>query len=111
MTIRATVPVNLRDPGPRRRSAITFGLVFLELPIGIRDPLERLFVVHASMTALKNSYQPVLTLGLMAALGLLPGIRRSRRPSTCCRPRRRRSPPTCRARSSRCTWRAGESRA
>jgi diacylglycerol O-acyltransferase len=49
-----------------------FGLVFLELPIGIRDPLARLFAVHAAMTQLKGSYQPVLTLGLMAALGRLP---------------------------------------
>ena len=41
-----------------------FGLVFLELPVGIRDPLERLFEVHAAMKQLKGSYQPMLTLGL-----------------------------------------------
>ena len=71
-TIRATVPVNLRDPQESASLGNHFGLVFLELPIGIRNPLERLFAVHAAMTALKSSYQPVLTLGLMAALGMLP---------------------------------------
>ena len=71
-TIRATVPVNLRDPQAAAALGNNFGLVFLELPVGIRDPLERLFAVHAAMTALKSSYQPVLTLGLMAALGMLP---------------------------------------
>ena len=73
LTIRATVPVNLRDPEAAASLGNHFGLVFLDLPIGIRDPLERLFAVHASMTALKNSYQPVLTFGLMATLGMLPG--------------------------------------
>ena len=73
MTIRATVPVNLRDPKAAAALGNYFGLVFLELPIGIRNPLERLFAVHASMSALKSSYQPVLTLGLMAALGRMPG--------------------------------------
>jgi WS/DGAT/MGAT family acyltransferase len=70
--IRATVPVNLRDPQQAASLGNHFGLVFLELPIGIRNPLERLFAVRAAMTALKGSYQPVLTLGLMAAFGMLP---------------------------------------
>lgn len=73
ISIRATVPVNLRDPQAAVSLGNHFGLVFLDLPVGIRDPLERLHAVHASMAALKNSYQPVLTLGLMAALGMLPG--------------------------------------
>jgi WS/DGAT/MGAT family acyltransferase len=73
VTIRATVPVNLRDPAAAAELGNHFGLVFLELPIGIRHPLERVFAVHAAMNALKSSYQPVLTLGLMAALGMMPG--------------------------------------
>jgi len=70
--IRAMVPVNLRPLEKAYKLGNQFGLVFLELPIGIRDPLERLFAVHAAMMLLKGSYQPVLTLGLMAALGRLP---------------------------------------
>ena len=73
MTIRATVPVNLRDPKAAASLGNYFGLVFLELPVGIQNPLERVFEVHAAMAALKSSYQPVLTLGLMAALGRMPG--------------------------------------
>ena len=72
LSIRAAVPVNLRDPASAAALGNYFGLVFLELPIGIRDPLERLFAVHAAMSQLKGSYQPVLTLGLMAALGRMP---------------------------------------
>ncbi len=72
VVIRAAVPVNLRDPAAAASLGNYFGLVFLELPIGIRDPLTRLFEVHAAMTQLKGSYQPLLTLGLMAALGRMP---------------------------------------
>ncbi len=72
LVIRAAVPVNLRDPAAAAALGNYFGLVFLELPVGIRDPLARLFEVHAAMKQLKGSYQPVLTLGLMAALGRLP---------------------------------------
>lgn len=73
LSIRATVPVNLRGPKSAAELGNHFGLVFLDLPIGVRDPLARLAEVRAAMSALKNSYQPVLTLGLMAALGMMPG--------------------------------------
>jgi WS/DGAT/MGAT family acyltransferase len=73
VTIRATVPVNLRDLAAPTTLGNRFGLVFLELPVGIRDPLARVRAVHAAMAALKSSYQPILTLGLMAALGRMPG--------------------------------------
>jgi diacylglycerol O-acyltransferase len=71
LSIRATVPVNLRETGHDVALGNQFGLVFLDLPIGIGDPLERVEAVHHSMSGLKGSYQPVLMLGLMAALGLL----------------------------------------
>ncbi len=50
LTIRATVPVNLRpeSDGPPALGNC-FGLVFVDLPIGIRHPLERLYAVHAAM--------------------------------------------------------------
>jgi WS/DGAT/MGAT family acyltransferase len=72
LVIRAAVPVNLRDPDGAAALGNYFGLVFLELPVGIRDPLERAYAVHAAMAELKGSYQPLLTLGLMAALGRMP---------------------------------------
>jgi WS/DGAT/MGAT family acyltransferase len=70
LVLRATVPVNLRHPGENGLGN-EFGLVFLELPVGIRDPLSRVRTVSESMAGLKTSYQPALMLGLMGALGVL----------------------------------------
>jgi diacylglycerol O-acyltransferase / wax synthase len=72
--IRALVPVNLRPLEEAWRLGNQFGLVFLELPIGIANPVRRLYAVRANMTALKGSYQPVLALGLLAAMGAGPMV-------------------------------------
>jgi WS/DGAT/MGAT family acyltransferase len=73
LTIRAAVPVNLRSgPPDHDKLGNRFGLVFVELPIGIRHPLERLYTVHASMLTLKASVQAATTFGLLAAIGYLP---------------------------------------
>jgi len=71
LVLRATVPVNLRDPVGDAALGNRFGLVFLDLPVGIRDPLERTRAVSTAMARLKGSYQPVLVLGMLAALGIL----------------------------------------
>jgi len=75
LTLRAAVPVNLRpaDATPRELGN-RFGLVFVELPIGIRHPLERLYAVHAAMQALKGSSQALVTLGLLSIIGSLPAV-------------------------------------
>ncbi len=70
--MRALVPVNLRPMEKAYRLGNQFGLVFLDLPIGIDNPVERLYAVRANMNALKGSYQPVLALGLLAAMGTGP---------------------------------------
>ncbi|GIK88427.1 MAG: wax ester/triacylglycerol synthase family O-acyltransferase [Burkholderiales bacterium] len=72
VTIRALVPVNLRPIEKAYKLGNQFGLVFLDLPIGIENPVERLYAVRANMRALKGSYQPVLALGLLAAMGAGP---------------------------------------
>jgi len=72
--IRALVPVNLRSLEKAYRLGNQFGLVFLELPIGIENPVERLYAVRANMRALKGSYQPILALGLLAAMGAGPKV-------------------------------------
>ncbi len=72
--IRALVPVNLRPLEKAYRLGNQFGLVFLDLPIGIGNPVERLYAVRANMTALKGSYQPVIALGLLAAMGAGPKV-------------------------------------
>jgi WS/DGAT/MGAT family acyltransferase len=72
LTIRATVPVNLRPAGDTSALGNRFGLVFVELPIGIRHPLERLCAVHDAMQKLKGSSQAIATLGLLSVVGTLP---------------------------------------
>jgi WS/DGAT/MGAT family acyltransferase len=74
VTLRALVPVNLRPLDKAYRLGNQFGLVFLDLPIGIENPIERLYAVRANMAALKDSFQPVLALGLLAAMGAGPKI-------------------------------------
>ncbi len=72
--IRALVPVNLRPPEKAYRLGNKFGLVFLELPIGIENPIARLYAVRANMNELKGSFQPVIALGILAAMGVGPQI-------------------------------------
>src|SRR5262249_15386966 len=70
--IRAVVPVNLRPISQGKNLGNHFGLVFLGLPVGIAHPLERLYEVRRRMSALKGSYQPIIALGLLGAVGYGP---------------------------------------
>lgn len=72
LTIRATVPVNLRPLEHAKKLGNHFGLVFLELPVGEPNPLRRLERIAASMRELKRSRQAALTFGLLAAIGMAP---------------------------------------
>jgi len=70
--IRASVPVNLRGAEEPMTLGNKFGLVFVELPVGINNPLQRVYAMHETMMALKGSLQPPMTLVVLGALGLLP---------------------------------------
>lgn len=72
LTMRATVPVNLRPLEHARDLGNHFGLVFLDLPIAESNPLARLYQVAEFMHKLKQSKQAVMSLGLLAALGMGP---------------------------------------
>jgi WS/DGAT/MGAT family acyltransferase len=69
--IRAMVPINLRPVEDAWKLGNRFGLVPLVLPIGMDNPIERVFAVRARMNALKGSLQPLLTFGLLSVAGLL----------------------------------------
>ena len=69
--IRAMVPVNLRPLEQAHQLGNRFGLVPLVLPIGIANPVERVYAVQRRMQALKGSYQPMLAFGVLAVAGLL----------------------------------------
>ena len=72
LTIRATVPVNLRPLEHAKKLGNHFGLVFLDLPVGEHNPIRRIERVTASMNNIKNSRQAVVTFGVLAALGMAP---------------------------------------
>ena len=69
--IRAMIPVNLRPLDQAHKLGNRFGLVPLVLPIGIENPVERVYEVRRRMAALKGSYQPLLAFSLLAVVGLL----------------------------------------
>jgi hypothetical protein len=70
--IRVIVPVNLRPAEEGHQLGNEFGLVFLELPLGIPHPLERLYEIRRRMRELKGSYQPMIAYALLSAVGMGP---------------------------------------
>jgi diacylglycerol O-acyltransferase / wax synthase len=72
LTLRATVPVNLRPLEHARKLGNHFGLVFLELPVGEGNPIRRVERVARCMEDLKRSRQAIVAYGLLAALGMAP---------------------------------------
>ena len=69
--IRAMVPVNLRPLDQAWKLGNRFGLAPLVLPIGVANPIERVYAVNARMAELKGSYQPLLAFTILAMTGLL----------------------------------------
>jgi len=69
--IRAMVPVNLRPLGDAYKLGNHFGLAPIVLPIGLENPIERVYAVRSRMLQLKGSLQPLLAFGLLAVAGLL----------------------------------------
>ena len=69
--IRAMVPVNLRPLDQAYKLGNRFGLAPLVLPIGIDNPVERVYEVRKRMARMKGSYQPLLAFSLLAVAGLL----------------------------------------
>jgi hypothetical protein len=65
------VPVNLRPIDQAYKLGNRFGLAPLVLPIGIDNPIERVYEVRRRMADMKGSYQPLLAFSLLAVAGLL----------------------------------------
>ena len=72
--LRAIVPVNLRPIEKAGELGNQFGLVFVDLPVGEENPLERIRLVKSRMQALKNSSQPIVAFVLLSAVGMGPKI-------------------------------------
>ena len=69
--IRAMVPVNLRPLEQAHKLGNNFGLAPLVLPIGVENPIERVYEVRRRMGVLKGSMQPLLAFGMLALAGTL----------------------------------------
>ena len=69
--IRAMVPVNLRPLDKAWQLGNRFGLAPLVLPIGIDNPIERVYAVRQRMNELKGSYQPLLAFAVLSVAGLM----------------------------------------
>lgn len=71
--LRAMVPVNLRNgTGAPETLGNRFGLVPLLLPIGVVNPLARVYEVRRRMNELKGGYTAVIAMGLLGAAGVVP---------------------------------------
>jgi WS/DGAT/MGAT family acyltransferase len=69
LNLRAVVPVNLRPPDEPLKLGNAFGLVFLSLPVGIDDPLDRLRELKRRMDAIKSTPEALVNFGILNAIG------------------------------------------
>jgi WS/DGAT/MGAT family acyltransferase len=74
LTLRASVPVNLRAADEPLTLGNRFGLVFVELAAGLANPLARLYATSDTMAALKGSLQPPMALMSLGLMGMMPAI-------------------------------------
>lgn len=72
LNVRGVIPVNLRQESAKIELGNRFGLFFLSLPLGIDDPLDRLFEVKRRMDDLKGSQEAVVVFGILNAIGMAP---------------------------------------
>lgn len=72
VTIRAVVPVDLRPPEQAMALGNHFGLTFLDMPVGVSGPLERLNTTKSKMDAIKQSPEAFVFMNLIGFFGLTP---------------------------------------
>jgi WS/DGAT/MGAT family acyltransferase len=72
LNFRALLPFNLRPLDQPIELGNKFGLVFLQLPVGTVDKMERLQIIKQRMDELKNSTEPAVAITLLSTAGMLP---------------------------------------
>ena len=70
LNFRAVVPVNLRPPEEPLKLGNAFGLVYLSLPVGIDDPLDRLRELKRRMDGIKGTPEALVAFGILNAIGV-----------------------------------------
>jgi len=69
LDLRAIVPVNLRPEDAEEELGNRFGLVFLALPVGVENRMDRLRELKTRMDVIKNSTEAITTFAVLNALG------------------------------------------
>ena len=72
LNFRAAMPVNLRSLDDMADLGNQFGLVFLSLPVGIADAVERLAELRRRSLALRRSAEPIVVYAILKLLGRVP---------------------------------------
>lgn len=74
LSLRAIVPVNLRPPDEPLDldHGNWFGLVFVDLPVQVRDPELRARELKVTLDRIKQSSEAAVSLGVLDGLGLAP---------------------------------------
>jgi WS/DGAT/MGAT family acyltransferase len=70
--VRSLIPVNLRPLEEAFELGNRFGLVYLDLPVGLDDRLERVLTVKEQMDEMKGSSEAVAAFGVLETLGHFP---------------------------------------
>lgn len=70
--VRATIPVNLRPLEQALELGNRFGLVYLELPVGVSTIQGRVKAVQRNMKKLKNGMQAQMSYNILGILGYFP---------------------------------------
>ncbi len=72
VNIRAMVPVSIRAAKDFNKLGNQFGLVILSLPVGMRDPLQRLQVLKRRMDDIKDTPEALVAFSILSLMGLTP---------------------------------------
>lgn len=70
--VRVATPFNVRPLERAHELGNSFGLAFVALPINEASPAARLREVQARMNAVKDSFEPAVTYGILQSIGAAP---------------------------------------
>ncbi len=72
LNIRAMVPVSIRAAADFDKLGNQFGLVILSLPLGVRDPIERIELLKLRMDEIKDTPEAFVAFSILGLMGNTP---------------------------------------
>jgi diacylglycerol O-acyltransferase len=70
LNIRAVVPYSIRPLNELNQLGNRFGLVFLDLPVGVRDIVRRLQIIKYRMDRIKDTPEAAVAFGILQVTGI-----------------------------------------